>query len=292
MTDRLPAIGVHPIATDQSMPVLELAREAEDRRLRSLYLPEHTHIPVGSEELPNGYRLDEGYRRTLDPFVACAYIAAVTSLEVGTGVALVAQHDAIALAKAIATLDYLTAGRVVIGVGFGSNAAEASDHGLAGSGRAPVVEETVRLMKAVWTEEEAVFEGTYRRISRSWSWPKPVTAGGPPVLLGARASARTFDRIIRWADGWLPVGVNAGDPSFAASLADLRARWTDSGRAGEPSVCYFFYPGAEEQMRRQIEYGTERGIQRMQVSIGGRSRDEALPILDHLASAFAAVSGS
>jgi probable F420-dependent oxidoreductase len=291
MGQLLPALGVHPIATDQSMPILELAREAEDRGLRSLYLPEHTHVPVGSEELPNGYRLDERYSRTLDPFVASASIAAVTSLEVGTGVSLVAQHDAIALAKAIATLDYLTAGRVVIGVGFGSNKAEAKDHGLADPVRASAVEETVRLMKAVWTQDEAAFEGTYRRIPRSWSWPKPVTAGGPPVLLGAPASERNFKRIISWADGWLPVGVNLGDSAFAASLGELRARWADSGRAGEPSICYFFYPGTEDQMCRQIEYGIELGIQRLQVSIADRRRDEALPILDQLTGAFAKASG-
>lgn len=291
MRDQLPAVGVHPTATDESMPILELAREAESRALRSLYLPEHTHIPVGSEKLPDGYRLNESYRRTLDPFVASAYIAAATSLEVGTGVSLVAQHDAIALAKAIATLDHLSGGRVVIGVGFGSNKAEAKDHGLSEGARASAVEETVRLMRALWTEDEAEFEGRYRRVSRSWSWPKPASTGGPPVLLGAPATERNFKRIVSWADGWLPVGLDLADSAFCASLADLRARWTDSGREAEPTICYFFYPGSQGHMRRQIECGMELGVHRLQVSIGDRRRDEVLPILDRLARAFTDAAG-
>jgi probable F420-dependent oxidoreductase len=269
------------------MPIVELAREAEARGLRSLYLPEHTHVPVGSERLPSGYSLDENYRRTLDPFIACAWIAAATSLEVGTGVSLVAEHDAIALAKAIATLDYLSGGRMVLGVGYGSNQQESADHGVPAGDRAAVVEETVGLMRALWTEEEAEFQGRYRQVSRSWAWPKPVRAGGLPVLLGSRAHARTFERIIAWADGWLPVGTNVSDPSFAASLAQLRRQWVDSGRGGAPEICYFFYPGSAAEMREQVERGAELGVQRMQLSVGAKNRDEVLPMLDELSAALA-----
>src|SRR5688500_9272494 len=116
-----PMIGVHPTVTDLSMPLLDLARETEARGLASIYLPEHTHVPVGSEQYADGSPMAERYRRTLDPFIACAFVAATTSLEVGTAVSLVAEHDAIALAKAIATLDVLSGGRMVLGVGFGYN---------------------------------------------------------------------------------------------------------------------------------------------------------------------------
>src|SRR5262245_49484909 len=121
MASVLPAVGVHPVATDRSMPVVALAHATAERGLRSLYLPEHTHVPVGSEQYPGGGVMPDRYQHTLDPYVACAFIAATTSLEVGTGVSLVAEHDAIALAKAVATLDHLAEGRVLLGVGFGYN---------------------------------------------------------------------------------------------------------------------------------------------------------------------------
>jgi probable F420-dependent oxidoreductase len=287
----MPKIGVHPTATDRSMPIVELAREAADRGLQSLYLPEHTHIPVGSESLPGGGHLDDRYRRTLDPFVASAFVAALTPLEVGTGVSLVAQHDPIALAKACATLDYLSGGRMVLGVGFGWNAAEAHDHQVPWAHRPAVVEETVRLMKAVWTEEEAAFEGKFRRMSSSWSWPKPVRPGGPPVLLGARASKRTIERIVSWADGWLAAGPDLTDPAFADGVALLRAEWRRAGRDGEPRICSFFRPGTSGEMSAQIRSGSHLRVHGMQVLLEELGRDEVLPILDGLAAAMASVTG-
>ncbi len=189
MSGTVPDVGVHPTATDRSMPVLELAREAEARGFRSLYFPEHTHVPVESMQITPQWRMDERYQRSLDPYIASAFVASVTSLEVGTGISLVAQHDAIALAKAIATLEHLAPGRVLIGVGFGYNRMEAEDHGIDFDRRTVAVEETVRLMRALWTDDEAVFEGRFRRVSSSWSWPKPAQ-GRPPVLLGARHTAQ------------------------------------------------------------------------------------------------------
>jgi probable F420-dependent oxidoreductase len=285
MPVQLPAVGVHPVATDRSMPILELARETEARGFASLYLPEHTHMPVGSEQLPGGLQIDDRYRHTLDPYIASASVASVTTLEVGTGVSLVAQHDAIALAKAIATLDHLSGGRVLIGVGFGWNRPEVEDHGVPAKDRVLVVEETIRLMKALWTDDEAAFEGEYRRVSRSWSWPKPARPGGPPILLGTQATDVHFNRIVSWADGWLPNGPDLGNPKFATSLADLRRRWTEAGREGGPEICCFFNPGTTDEMARQIEHGAELGVQRMQVSVEERRRDDVLPILDRLADA-------
>ena len=278
----LPLIGVHPTATDQSMPVVELAREAEARGLASIYLPEHTHVPVGSQEISSEWHMPDRYRHTLDPFIACSFIAASTTLEVGTGVSLVAQHDAIALAKAVATLDFMSGGRVVLGVGFGYNRPEAADHGFAPRDRALVAEETVALMRAIWTNEQAVFEGRYRRVSRLWSWPKPV-GEGPPVLLGARPTPTNLDRIVRWADGWIPMGQGPlATPDLESALKELRKRWDDAGRSGAVEVCCFFEPGTREEMARQIERGAELQVQRMQVFLEDRSREEVLPILDRL----------
>jgi len=275
---RAPIIGVHPTATDQSMPVLDLAKETEARGLRSLYLPEHTHVPVDSLQITDQWTMSERYQRSLDPFIASAFIAAQTSLEVGTAISLVAQHDAIALAKAIATIDHLAPGRTIVGVGFGYNLPEAANHGFPPRARATVAEETVRLMRALWVDEVASFEGTYRSVSPSWSWPKP--AAPPPVLLGARPSARNVEKIVDWTDGWIPMGQSplvVGD-----DLARVRRAWVDAGRDVELEVCCFFHPGDADAMAREVERGMELGIQRMQVLLEDRTRDEVLPVIDAL----------
>jgi probable F420-dependent oxidoreductase len=284
-------VGVHPTVTDRSMPVVDLAAEAEARGFGSIYLPEHTHVPVGSLEIAPGWTMAERYQRTLDPLIAASYIAATTSLEVGTAVALPAEHDGIALAKAIATLDHLSGGRVVVGVGFGYNRPEVEDHGYPARHRAAVVEETVGLMRAIWTQDEASYEGRFRRMSPSWSWPKPVRPGGPPVLLGCRVSDRNFTRIVDWADGWIPMTSGTALDDVAGDLARLRGRWTDAGRGGEPMICFFFQPAETDHMARQIAQGIELGIDRMQVFLEDRTRDDVMPILDRLARAVTIAVG-
>lgn len=286
-SERAPIVGVHPTATDRSMPVLELAREAEGRGLRSLYLPEHTHVPVGSLRVTDSWTMSERYQRTLDPYIASAFVAATTDLEVGTAISLVAQHDAIALAKAIATLDLLAPGRVFLGIGFGYNLPEAANHGFPPEDRALVAEETVALMRVLWTQDEAAFDGTYRRVSPSWSWPKPVVA--PPILVGARLGRRNLQRMVEWADGWIPMGktpLTVGD-----DLAEVRRRWAEAERSSELEVCCFFHPAPAEAMKREIERGIELGIQRMQVLLEDRTRDEALPVLDDLGGVVEALFG-
>lgn len=274
------------------MPVIDLAREAEARGLRSLYLPEHTHVPVGSLQINGDWRMAERYQRTLDPYIAAAFIAATTTLEVGTAISLVAQHDAIALAKAVATLDHLAPGRVVLGVGFGYNREEAAGHGVPFDQRAVMVEETVRLMRALWTEDKAAYQGRFLRLPPSWSWPKPVRPGGPPVLLGGRAGARNFERVVAWADGWIPMGETPDDAPLERELGELRSRWADAGRHGAPEICCFLRPGPKDALARQLTRGAELGIQRMQVLLEDRRRDEVLPVLDDLAAALAALGSA
>jgi probable F420-dependent oxidoreductase len=282
-------VGIHPTATDLSMPVLDLAREAVARGLGSLTLPEHTHVPVGSLQISGDWRMAERYQRALDPYIAAAFVAATTTLEVGTAISLVAQHDAIALAKAVATLDHLSQGRVMLGVGFGYNREEAADHGVPFGQRAAFVEETVRLMRALWTEEKAAYEGQFKRLPPSWSWPKPAPPG-PPVLLGGRGGERNFERVVSWADGWIPMGETPADAPLAGELAELRTRWTDAGRDGEPRICCFLRPAPQDELARQLQRGAELGVQRMEVLLEDRRRDEVLPVLDALAAAAAAVS--
>ena len=283
MSQSLPLVGVHPTATDRSLPIVELAQESEARGLRSISFPEHTHTPIDSTVLVPGWQIQERYQRTLDPFIACAWVAAVTSLEVATTVSLVAQHDAIALAKTTATLDHLSQGRFALGVGFGYNRQEVEAHGVPAKDRFLVVEETVALMRALWTEEVAAFEGHHRRLSPSWSWPKPMRPGGLPVLLGGRATEKNFARIIAWADGWIPAGMGVGSGAVGASLADLRARWDGAGRKGAPEICCLFAPGSRDDMTRELEQAAELGVQRMEVRLDERPREDVLPILDQIA---------
>lgn len=267
------------------MPILELAKEAEVRGLRSITLPEHTHVPLeGKVLMPGLSSVEERYRRVFDPYIAAAFIAATTSLEIGTGVALPAEHDAIALAKAIATLDYLSQGRLLLGIGFGYYQAEFEDHGVDRASRFAVVEETVALMRALWTDDVASFEGRHCRVSPSWSWPKPVQPGGPPILLGGKATERNMQRIVRWADGWMPAGMGVCTPGFDSSVSELQARWTDAGRADAPLISCFFATGPRDQMTRELEQAAALGVQRMEAFVEERPRDLILPILDDLAA--------
>ena len=185
--------GITMFATDLSMPVHELALAAEERGLHSLYIPEHTHIPTsrrtppptGDDELP------EEYSRTVDPFVAFAAAAAVTQrIRLGTGVCVIAQRDPIVTAKAVATLDVLSGGRVEFGIGFGWNREEIEDHDIGFEDRRARAREHVLAMRALWTDDVASFDGKYVVFEPSWSWPKPVQPGGLPVLIGGGTGPR------------------------------------------------------------------------------------------------------
>ena len=202
-------LGITAFLTDRAMAPADLARAAEDRGFHSLYFPEHTHLPVHDDVPPalvEGVHLDD-YRRSLDPFVALSTAASVTErILLGTGVVLVAQHDPIVLAKQIATLDHLSGGRVVFGIGFGWNRAEAADHGVPFELRREVAREHVLCMQALWSQEQAEFHGQFVSLDPCWSWPKPVQQPRVTTLVGGGANPSVFAAIAEYADGWMPVG--------------------------------------------------------------------------------------
>ncbi|PXY22563.1 LLM class F420-dependent oxidoreductase [Prauserella muralis] len=230
--------GVVLFTSDRGGTPAEVARAAEDAGFDSVAVPEHTHMPVrresihpttGTTDLP-----DDRYARTLDPWVALATAAAVTTrITLSTAVALPAEHDPIALAKTIASLDHLSGGRVVLGAGFGWNAEELADHGVDRGRRRTVLAEYLGAMRALWSQEEAAFEGEYVKFGPCWAWPKPVRGAGVPVLLGAGGTARTFEWIARHADGWI---TTPADRDIGDGVRSLRERWQAEGRAGEPQV--------------------------------------------------------
>jgi probable F420-dependent oxidoreductase len=252
-------------ATDRVVRPDMLAVEAEARGFHALYLPEHTHIPVSRLSPPPTGEADlpDEYRRTIDPFVSLAMAAAVTSrLRLGTGVALVAEHDPITMAKQVATLDHLSGGRVVLGVGYGWNREEAADHGVDWAARRDITREHVLAMQRLWTDEVASFDGSYVHLSPSWAWPKPVQAR-LPVLLGGAAGPRLFAHIAEYADGWMPIGGSG----LTQALPRLHAAWEAAGRT----------PGRPEHFR-------SLGVTEVVVRVPGGGRDEVLPELDRMAA--------
>ncbi len=225
-------LGVTAFLTDLAMPPAELAREAEDRGFFSLYLPEHTHLPVRNDQPPalvEGVHIDD-YRRSLDPMVALSTAASVTRrILLGTGVMLVAQHDPIVLAKQLATLDHLSGGRMVLGIGFGWNRDEAADHGIEFADRREIAREHVLCMQALWSQDQAEFHGHHISLDACWSWPKPVQQPRITTLIGGGANPSVFRAVAEYADGWMPVG-GAG---LGEALPTLRRAVEERGRAPE-----------------------------------------------------------
>ncbi|MBA2529729.1 MAG: LLM class F420-dependent oxidoreductase [Euzebyales bacterium] len=229
--------GLVLFLTDETVGPVAIGRAAEEAGFESLFVTEHTHIPVSRETpWPGGAQLPREYARTYDPFVALAGIAATTErLKVGTAICLVVEHDPIVLAKQVASLDRLSDGRFVFGVGGGWNREEMRNHGTDPATRFALLRERVLAMQAIWTQDEAAFHGDLVAFDPIWSWPKPVQQPHPAVLLGGNAPA-TLDRVVEFADGWLP---NTRDvDSLASRIADLRRRCEGAGRA-RPSVTYY-----------------------------------------------------
>jgi len=202
-------LGITAALTDVDVAPATLAAAVEEAGFDSLYLPEHTHLPVREDVPPallEGVRLND-YKRCLDPLVALSTAAAVTTrIGLGTGILLAAQHDPILLAKQVATLDHLSNGRVTLGVGFGWNRAEAEDHGVDFPRRQAVVREHVAAMEAIWSHEQAEYHGEFVDFEPTWSWPKPVQQPRVRVLVGGGATDAVLSAVVEWADGWIPIG--------------------------------------------------------------------------------------
>jgi probable F420-dependent oxidoreductase len=273
--------GVTMFMTDLSMGPVELARAAEERGFSSLYLPEHTHIPVSRRTPPpaGGDELADEYRRTLDPFVALTAAAvATTSIELGTGVSVIAQHEPIVTAKAIATLDRLSGGRFVLGIGFGWNVEEMEDHGIDVPRRRDRVREHVLAMRRLWSDDVAAFDGEYVRFEESWSWPKPARPSGPPVLIGGAAGPKLLSAVAEYADGWLPIGGSG----IRAALPDL-ARAAET--AGRDPASLRVVPFGVLHDPGKVEYYASLGIDEIVLRVPAGPADAVLHALDDLAEA-------
>lgn len=229
--------GLVLFTSDRGITPAAAAKLADDHGFRTFYVPEHTHIPVerraahpgtGDGELP-----DDRYMRTLDPWVSLGAASAVTSrVRLSTAVALPVEHDPISLAKSVATLDHLSGGRVSLGVGFGWNVDELTDHGVPPGRRRTMLREYLEAMQALWTQDEASYDGEFVNFGPSWAWPKP-TQRHIPVLVGAAGTEKNFTWIARNADGWIttPRDVDIDEP-----VQQLQEIWAAAGRDGSPQI--------------------------------------------------------
>src|SRR6516164_828080 len=226
---RMPLFGVHLYPTAYSMDPIDVVKAAEERGLDSATYPEHTHIPASRKTpFPFGGELPKHYAELHDPFIVLAAAASVTRrIILGTGVCLIPEHDPIVLAKQVASLDVICRGRFFLGIGAGWNAEEMENHGSRLKARWPITRERVLAMKRIWNNAEGQFHGKFVNFDPVWSWPKPVQAGGPPVLLGS-ASPRSIERLMDFCDGWYAPDLVSDLAYYARGIATLR-EWS-SGR--------------------------------------------------------------
>ncbi|MCF2531861.1 LLM class F420-dependent oxidoreductase [Yinghuangia soli] len=275
--------GLTMFATDLTIPVTEIAVAAEERGFASLFVSEHTHLPTSRRSnLPMFAELPVEYGHTLDPLVALTAAAGATrTLRLGTGVCLLAQREPIVTAKAVASLDLLSGGRVEFGVGFGWNVEEAEDHGVVWAERRASVRERVLAMRGLWREEVAAYEGEHVRFAPSWCWPKPVQPGGPPVLLGGIGGPVLARHVAEYADGWLPVG----SMSLEYGLPQIRRACAEIGR--DPAELRIIpcggFPPTPAELDRYRELGV---VEQVVLTVPHAPRDEVLATLDHYAKAF------
>jgi probable F420-dependent oxidoreductase len=269
-------LGVTLHSTDLAMSPVELAVEAEARGFHSLFVPEHTHIPTSRRTpAPTGdAELGEEYKRSLDPCIALAAAASVTSrIRLGTGVALVAQHDALTFAKQLATLDLLSGGRLVLGIGYGWNREEMANHGVDFEHRRALVREKMLAMQALWSNEVAEYSGDYVRFEPSWQWPKPLQQPRPRVLIGGMAGPTLFAHVAEYADGWIPIGGSG----LRQRLPELRRAFEARGR--DPSQLHVVPMGVVPEPAK-LDYYASLGVTEAILRLPSEPRDAVLPLLD------------
>jgi len=276
-------VGVFYFPTDYGIDIRELARAVEERGFESLLLPEHTHIPTSRRTpFPGGGELPKAYSHTHDPFVALSFAAAATrKILLGTGICLVPQHDPIVTAKCVASLDQLSGGRFLFGIGGGWNVDEMENHGARYETRFKLMRERILAMKALWTQPEAAFHGEMVNFDPVWSYPKPLQRPHPPILLGG-SSDYTVKRVVEFCDGWLPIA----RPGFNAKESVGRLRQAASAAGRDFSTLSVSVFGAPADQAVLAEY-REAGIQRAVLGVPDLTRDEILGVLDKQARLLA-----
>ena len=279
-------LGITMFATDYAMRPDDLAQACEERGFESVWFPEHTHIPASRRTpWPLGGDLPKDYWHTHDLFVSLMAAAAATkTVKIGSGICLVIEHDPIKLAKEVASLDQLSNGRFLFGIGGGWNVEEMENHGTPFNRRWRVLREKIEAMKAIWTEENAEYHGEFVNFDPIWCHPKPLQKPHPPILLGVHTGSG-LNRVVNYGDGWIPVGAAVQD--LKASIQDLRARAEKAGRRPQDLSISMFMASDKESVLRQYQ---EQGVERTVFGVPSEGKNKVLPLLDKYATMIAKVA--
>ena len=271
--------GAMMFSTDYSIRPDDLARMLEDRGFESMWVPEHTHIPADrTSPWPGGPDLPKDYWHTYDPFVALTAAAAVTTdLKLGTGICLMIERDPITTAKEIASLDMLSRGRFIFGVGGGWNAEEMSNHGTNYRSRWRILRENILAMKEIWTQEEAEFHGNHVNFDKIWAYPKPVQRPHPPILMGGDGPT-TFDRVVEYCDGWIPIGGRgSGGVSLGEKIVLLKKQAEEAGRDPDSLNITSFGIRPDPDLIARLQ---EAGVNRVIFTLPSQEQAEVTPLID------------
>jgi len=273
-------LGVHVFPTEYSFQPDELARAVEERGLESLWFSEHTHIPVRFLHAPGPRSpLPDYYWQTYDVFVAMTLAAAATKdIKIATGVSLVIERDPIILAKETATLDLLSKGRLIFGVGAGWLESEMADHGVAYRTRFQLLKEQIRAIKGIWMTDESEFHGKFVNFDKMRAYPKPYQHPHPPIIMGG-AGEKAIECAAEVCDGWAPWLMEWSNAK--ETIAELKQQASANGR--DPNaleISLFEKSIPDEKIMAEME---TVGVKRIILTIFGQSRAEALPTLDRLA---------
>jgi len=281
-------IGAAMFFTDYSMAPGELAVALEERGFDSLWAPEHSHIPLArTAAYPGGGALPREYYEVMDPFVTLTAAAAATqTLLVGTGICLVVQRDPIQTAKAVATIDHISGGRFLFGVGNGWNQDEIENHGTVFATRHKLARERIEAMKAIWTEAQPSYAGEFVNFTPMETGPKPLQKPHPPIIVGG-AFPWGAKRAVRYGDGWMPHRVRKHNADVGALIPQFRQLVTEAGRRDEDLPITIW--GVKED-RDALLADRDLGVARVVLSLASAKRDEILPQLDRWAGLIRAVA--
>jgi probable F420-dependent oxidoreductase len=278
--------GASMFFTDYSMTSAELAQALEARGFESVWAPEHSHIPTSRRSpFPGGGDLPKQYHDAMDPFVTLTAAAMATkSLKVGTGVCLVNQRDPIQTAKLVASIDQVSGGRFLFGIGVGWNAEEMEDHGTVFTTRAKLVRERVEAMKAIWTKSKAEYHGEFVNFPEMMAWPKCVQKPHAPVIVGG-AFPQAARRAVRYGEGWIPL---AGRGDIMTAIGKFREMLKEAGR--DEASCPITLFGCADDADTLKRY-RDAGVERACVSLPPEKGDTVLPTLDKWATLIRQVNG-
>jgi probable F420-dependent oxidoreductase len=282
--------GASMFFTDYSMPAGALGVAMEQRGFESIWAPEHSHIPLSRKSpFPGGGDLPKRYYDAMDPFVTLTAAAAATSkLKVGTGVCLVAQRDPIQTAKLVASIDQVSNGRFLFGIGNSWNQDELEDHGVKFADRHKVARERVEAMKAIWTQSKPEYHGEFVNFDPMMTWPKPVQKPHPPVIVGG-AFPYSARRAIRYGDGWIPQATRGSYSEIGDLIPEFRKLAVEAGRKPEDIAITVWFPRREvDLMKRYADLGVERVV----FNLDSEAADKVVPALDEIAEFMRKANGS